>query len=84
MRLEFIQGTFSPRLPSVPALAKSATVMALTYLAVEVISNVAKVDAGPISYAACIAACVPTALAGPGAVAACALACAPMAGPWCP
>jgi hypothetical protein len=83
MPLEFIQGTFSPTLPSAPALAKSASVMALTYLAVEVISNVAKADAGPISYAACVAACIPSALAGPAA-AACILACAPLAGPWCP
>jgi hypothetical protein len=83
MRLEFVSGRLCPTLPSAPALAKSAAVMALTYLAVEVISNVAKAESGPISYAACVAACIPAVLAGPAHVA-CVLACAPLAGPWCP
>lgn len=82
MRLESTFGGVYPIIPSAASLAKSAAVMAVTYLAIEAFNQLT-VEAGPISYAACVAACVPTALAGPAA-AICIAACAPLALPFCP
>ena len=68
-------------LPSKQACAKAAAALVVSTVAIEALSNIPGAEAGPVTYAACIAACgVAT---GP-ACASCLAACLPLLGPWCP
>lgn len=83
MRLESVSGVVLPALPSFYTLAKSAAVMTVAALAIEAFQRLT-VEAGPVSYAACLATCVPATLAGGPATAACVAVCLPALVPWLP
>lgn len=62
-------------MPTAKTLVNSTLAMTTSAIAVECFSRIVGADAGPITYAACVAGC--GALVGP-AVPACVFACAPL------
>lgn len=68
-------------LPSQKTVVRSALMMATSAVALEALNSITGADAGPITYAFCVAACTASA---PPALPACLAACAISLGPWCP
>lgn len=68
-------------LPEAHKVAKCAITMTTSLVAIEIFSSIPGAAGGPITYAACIAAC---AFAAPPVVPFCLAACSPSLGPWCP
>lgn len=68
-------------MPSANKLVKSALTVATSAVALEALSHLAGAEAGPITYALCVAAC---STAAPPAMPACFAACAISLAPWCP
>lgn len=74
-------GMVYDNLPSQKTVVKSALAVATSAIAVEALASLTMASAGPVTYAACVAAC---SFAAPPAMAACLAACAISLGPWCP
>lgn len=68
-------------LPTKETTAVALKTMVTTAVAMEALANLSGAEAGPITYAACVASC---AFAAPPVVPFCLAACAPSLGPWCP
>ncbi len=64
------------------ALPRNLNKVAIPTIALIVSSNLACVNAGPLSYGVCVAACM--SLATPVLMPACTVGCLALAGPWCP
>jgi hypothetical protein len=60
--------------------AKKLTTVALSAIVVSAAANIPGADAGPVTYAACVAACGSSVFLAP----ACPFICAPALGPYCP
>ncbi|MDN3506022.1 MAG: hypothetical protein P0S96_02195 [Simkaniaceae bacterium] len=74
-----VEGKYSLNLPVV---AKKINRIAIAALVLYALANLPGAEAGPASYATCIASCL--ALATPVAAPACTVGCLALAGPWCP
>ncbi len=67
---------------SLPRIARNLNKVAIPAIALFAFSFLSSAEAGPASYATCIAVCM--SLATPVALPACTVGCLALAGPWCP
>lgn len=67
--------------PTSSKILKCTLTMATAAIALEALSAMPSAAAGPLTYAACVAAC---AFSAPPVLPICLAACAPSLGPWCP
>lgn len=81
MRIQEVAQTAYSYVPPAEKMVKSALVMATSAVALEALASLTGADAGPITYALCIAACAGSA---PPALPFCLAACGISLGPWCP
>jgi hypothetical protein len=69
------------RLPSAKTVVHGTLTIMTGAIALEAISRLTTANAGPVTYALCVAAC---SVGLPPAIPACLAACAISLGPWCP
>ena len=81
MRIEGTLQSIYERSPKASTFVKSAITMTVATVALESLCSINGAEAGPVTYALCIAAC---AFSAPPILPFCLAACAPSLGPWCP